>query len=126
MRAKARLDAGAGLGGAAARRSRHGSAKAPRRNLLVFAGGTLLAVAGGLIVFSLVFKPPRSEFGAMALYLGITAAISLLAGFLAYRFGWMRRSPRLAWTLLAGYLLAAALTFVNVLIHGATDVLEPA
>ena len=28
----------------------------------------------------------------------------------------MRRSPRLAWTLLAGYLLAAALTFVNVLI----------
>jgi two-component system, OmpR family, sensor histidine kinase SaeS len=88
----------------------------PGRNLLVFACGTLLAVAGGLILFSLVFKPPRSEFAAMALYLGITAAISLLAGVLAYRFGWMRRSPRLAWTLLAGYLLAAALTFVNVLI----------
>ena len=87
----------------------------PRRNLLVFVGGTLLAVAAGLIVFSLVFKPPRSEFGAMALYLGMTAAISLLAGTLAYRFGWMRRSPRLARTLLAGYLLAAALTFVNVL-----------
>ena len=52
----------------------------------------------------------------MALYLGITAAISLLAGVLAYRFGWVRRSPRLAWTLLAGYLLAAGLTFVNVLI----------
>jgi signal transduction histidine kinase len=88
----------------------------PRRNLLVFMGGTLLAVAGALIVFSLVFKPPRSEFGAMALYLSMTAAISLLAGTLAYRFGWMRRSPRLAWTLLAGYLLAAALTFVNVMI----------
>jgi signal transduction histidine kinase len=88
----------------------------PRRNLLVFMGGTLLAVAGGLIVFSLVLKPPRSEFAAMALYLGITATLSLLAGALAYRFGWMRRSPRLAWTLLAGYLLAAALTFVNVLI----------
>jgi signal transduction histidine kinase len=88
----------------------------PRRNLLVFTGGTLLAVAGGLIAFSLVFKPPGSEFEAMALYLGITAAVSLLAGALAYRFGWMRRSPHLAWTLLAGYLLAAALTFVNVLI----------
>ena len=76
----------------------------------------MLAVGGGLILFSLVFKPPRNEFEAMALYLGITAVISLLVGALAYRFGWMRRSPRLAWTLLAGYLLAAALTFVNVLI----------
>jgi two-component system, OmpR family, sensor histidine kinase SaeS len=88
----------------------------PRRNLLVFMGGTLLAVAAGLIAFSLIFNPPRSTFGAMALYLGITAAISLLAGALAYRYGLMRRSPRLARTLLAGYLLAAALTFVNVLI----------
>ena len=87
----------------------------PRRNLLVFALGTLLAVAGGLIAFSVVFQPPGSTFAAMAAYLGITATISLVAGALAYRLGWMRRSPRLAWTLLAGYLLAAALTFVNVL-----------
>ncbi len=28
----------------------------------------------------------------------------------------MRRSPRLAWTLLAGYLLAIILTFFNVLV----------
>ncbi len=114
--------AGAGRGLRAAADAGSGSRAArdrkatPRRDLLVFMGGTLLAVAGGLIVFSLVLRPPRSEVGAMALYLGITAAISLLAGALAYRFGWMRRSPHLAWTLLAGYLLAAALTFVNVLI----------
>ena len=99
--------------GAASGRDHRGT---PSRNLLVFACGTLLAVVGGLIAFSLVFKPPGNEFAAMTLYLGITAAISLVAGVLAYRFGWMRRSPRLAWTLLAGYLLAAALTFVNVLI----------
>ncbi len=105
------LDRGAGSGAGSGREQ----PATPRRNLIVFAAGTLLAVAGGLIVFSLVFKPPGNEFAAMTLYLGITAAISLVAGVVAYRTGWMRRSPRLAWTLLAGYLLAAALTFVNVL-----------
>jgi signal transduction histidine kinase len=85
------------------------------RGLLVFALGTLLAVAGGLLAFSLVLKPAGNEVAAMALFLAVTSAISLAAGILAYRFGLMRRSPRLAWTLLAGYLLAAALTFLNVL-----------
>jgi signal transduction histidine kinase len=87
----------------------------PRRNLLVFTAGTLLAVAGGLVVFSLILRPPGNEFAAMALFLAVTAGISLTAGVLAYRLGWMRRSPSLAWTLLTGYLLAVALTFVNVL-----------
>ena len=114
--AKGQLGPGAAGDAGAAVQPRREHKATPRRNLLVFTGGTLLAVAGGLIAFSLVFNPPRSEFAAMALYLGITAAISLLAGALAYRLGWMRRSPRLAWTLLAGYLMAAALTFVNVLI----------
>jgi signal transduction histidine kinase len=104
------------LAGGGDARARHGPASAPRRNLLVFAAGTLLAVAGGLVAFSLVLRPPGNEFAAMALFLAVTAAISMVAGVLAYRLGWMRRSPRLAWTLLAGYLLAGALTFVNVLV----------
>ena len=94
---------------------RRGSGASPRRNLLVFAAGTVLAVVAGLIAFSLALRPPGNEFAAMAVFLGITAAISLAAGVLAYRLGWMRRSPRLARTLMAGYLLAGVLTFVNVL-----------
>ena len=88
----------------------------PGRNLVLFIAGVLIAVAAGLAAFSLVLRPPRSDLATMALFLGVSSAISLVAGVLAYRFGLLRRSPRLAWTLLAGYLLAAALTFVNVLI----------
>ena len=50
----------------------------------------------------------------MALYLGITALISALAGYLAYRLGWINFSPTLRWTLLGGYALASILTFFNV------------
>ena len=50
----------------------------------------------------------------MALYLGITALVSALAGYMAYRLGWINFSPALRWTLLGGYALASMLTFFNV------------
>jgi hypothetical protein len=50
----------------------------------------------------------------MALFLGITAFVSALAGYAAYRFGWINLSPTLRWTLLGGYALASVLTFFNV------------
>ena len=50
----------------------------------------------------------------MALFLGITALVSALAGYVAYRFGWINLSPTLRWTLLGGYALASILTFFNV------------
>jgi len=79
-----------------------------------FAGGVLLIVAISLGVFMLVMYPPMSELGLMALYLGITALVSALAGYAAYRFGWINYSPTLRWTLLSGYALASILTFFNV------------
>jgi len=50
----------------------------------------------------------------MALFLGITAFVSALVGYAAYRFGWVNLSPTLRWTLLGGYALASVLTFFNV------------
>ena len=50
----------------------------------------------------------------MALFLGITAFVSALVGYAAYRFGWINLSPTLRWTLLGGYALASILTFFNV------------
>ena len=79
-----------------------------------FAIGILLIVAISLGVFFMVMLPPMSEFGLMALYLGITALVSALAGYIAYRFGWINNSPTLRWTLLGGYALASILTFFNV------------
>lgn len=79
-----------------------------------FALGVLLIVAISLGIFMLIMLPPMSELGLMALYLGITALVSALAGYAAYRFGWINYSPTLRWTLLGGYALASILTFFNV------------
>jgi len=79
-----------------------------------FAVGVLLIVAISLGIFFLVMVPPMNELGLMALYLGITALVSALAGYAAYRFGWINYSPTLRWTLLSGYALASILTFFNV------------
>lgn len=79
-----------------------------------FAIGILLIVAISLAIFTLIMVPPISELGLMALYLGITALVSALVGYIAYRFGWINHSPTLRWTLLGGYALASVLTFFNV------------
>jgi signal transduction histidine kinase len=76
--------------------------------------GVLLIVAISLGIFALLMVPPMNELGLMALYLGITALVSALAGYAAYRFGWINNSPTLRWTLLGGYALASILTFFNV------------
>ncbi len=72
----------------------------------------ILAISLG--IFVIIMVPPMSELGLMALYLGITAMVSALAGYAAYRFGWINYSPTLRWTLLGGYALASILTFFNV------------
>ena len=79
-----------------------------------FTVGILLIVAISLGIFFIVMLPPMSELGLMALYLGVTALVSALVGYIAYRFGWINYSPTLRWTLLGGYALASVLTFFNV------------
>ncbi|HSM72284.1 MAG TPA: HAMP domain-containing sensor histidine kinase [Anaerolineales bacterium] len=79
-----------------------------------YAIGVLLIVAISLGIFTIIMLPPMNELGLMALYLGVTALVSALMGFAAYRFGWINYSPTLRWTLLGGYALASILTFFNV------------
>ncbi|MFZ5921844.1 MAG: sensor histidine kinase [Chloroflexota bacterium] len=81
---------------------------------LRFILGIALIVASALGIFYLLMKPPMSDLGAMAQFLSATAIISAGAGYLAYRYGWIERSPTLRWSLLGSYVLASALTFVNV------------
>jgi signal transduction histidine kinase len=76
--------------------------------------GVVLIIAISLGIFMLVMSPPSNELALMALFLGITAFVSALAGYAAYRFGWINLSPTLRWTLLGGYILASILTFFNV------------
>ncbi len=79
-----------------------------------FVIGILIILAISLGIFFLVMLPPMRELGLMALYLGGTALVSGLVGYVAYRFGWINFSPTLRWTLLGGYALASILTFLNV------------
>ena len=81
---------------------------------LLFAGGVALTVALALLIFYLLMKPPVGEIGAMAVFLTITAVVSVAAGYGAYRMGWISRSPHISWTLLGGYALSSILTFINV------------
>jgi len=76
--------------------------------------GVLLIFAISLGIFYLVMSPPLSELGLMALFLAITAVISSLVGYLAYRLGWIALTPSLRWGLLAIYAISSALTFFNV------------
>src|SRR3970282_1856796 len=76
--------------------------------------GVLLIVALSLVIFKMMMAPPLYELGLMALFLGITAFVSALAGYATYRFGWINISPTLRWSLLGGYALSSLLTFFNV------------
>jgi signal transduction histidine kinase len=86
----------------------------PWRLLLRLLAGIAVATALALAIFWVSMTPPLVEFQAVLTMLGVTAAISAFAGFLAYQFGWIRWSPRLRWTLVGGYVLSSLLTFLNV------------
>ncbi len=73
--------------------------------------GILLIIALSLGVFKLIMAPARAEFSLMAIFLAVTALVSSLAGYAAYRLGWLTLSPTIRWTLLAGYAVASLLTF---------------
>ncbi|MEZ4614132.1 MAG: hypothetical protein R2867_01270 [Caldilineaceae bacterium] len=92
---------------------------------LRFLAGIVFTFALTLLIFVLAMQPVLAEFGEMTLLLGITAGISLLAGLVAYYFGWFQRSRRLAWTLLGGYLLSSVLTLINVMVTTWRMFIEP-
>jgi signal transduction histidine kinase len=81
---------------------------------LRFMGGAVVAVAVALGIFNLLMHPPMNEIGLMALFLSITALISVVAGYGTYRLGWINQSPRLSWAILGSSALSALLTFLNV------------
>lgn len=86
----------------------------PWRLFLRLLLGSLLALGLALGIFWVSMTPPLVAFQAMLVLLGATAGVSVLVGFLAYQFGWIRWSPRLSWTLASSYVISSVLTFINV------------
>jgi signal transduction histidine kinase len=84
------------------------------RKTLRYLLGILLILALSLALFYGMMRPPSSDLSLMVQLLSITAVISALAGYAAYRLGWIERSPSLRLTLLGIYALASVLAFFNV------------
>lgn len=76
--------------------------------------GVLLILAFSLVLFYWLMRPPMSDLGAMVRFLSSTSFLSALAGFAAYRLGWIERSPSLRLTLIGIYALVSVLAFFNV------------
>jgi len=74
----------------------------------------LLVLAVSLAIFMALMKPPMADLGLMTFFLLVTALISGLAGFAAYRLGWLDHTPTLRLALLFTYALSSILTFFNV------------
>src|SRR3972149_1410369 len=79
-----------------------------------FIASVLLPLVVGLGLFYLTMNPPWSDFGAMTGLMTLTTLISLVLAFVAYRLGWINRSPHLHWSLMGVYVLAGVLVFINV------------
>jgi signal transduction histidine kinase len=59
-------------------------------------------------------QPPMDEFAFMLQLMSATAAVSVVLAYIAYRMGWIHRSPSIRLTLTAGYALSGLLVFINV------------
>lgn len=76
--------------------------------------GIVLVLLISLGIFYSLMHPPMSDLGLMAEILSITALLSIIAGYVAYKSGWMDRSPTIRWTLVVGYVIASLLILLNV------------
>lgn len=74
----------------------------------------LLVLAVSLAIFMALMKPQKADLGQMTFFLLVTALVSGLAGFTAYRMGWLNYMPTLRLALLVSYALSSLLTFFNV------------
>lgn len=74
----------------------------------------LIIMGVSVLFFFALMSPPLNEIALIAGSLGITAIVSALAGYTAYRLGWMTRSPSIRLALIGSYAFACLLTFINV------------
>ena len=79
-----------------------------------FIASVLLPLVVGLGLFYLTMNPPWRDFSAMTGLMTLTTFLSLVLAFIAYRLGWINRSPHLHWSLMSVYVLAGVLVFINV------------
>lgn len=88
--------------------------KKNRSRALSFASAIAIILLISLVIFNYLMRPTLGDLQHMAQFLAITAVISIIIGYSAYRFNWLVFSPSLRWVLLGSYIIASLLTFLNV------------
>ena len=84
-------------------------------NRTIFLASAIAAILViSLVIFYLLMQPSLGDLQHMALFLAITAVISIGIGYGAYRLNWLEFAPSLRWVLLGSYVIASLLTFINV------------
>ena len=84
------------------------------RSPVRFAIGIALVIILAVFIFTWLMRPSKEDTSQMAIFLSITALISLAVGYGAARMGWINQSPRLQISLIIGYAISSFLTFLNV------------
>jgi signal transduction histidine kinase len=87
-------------------------ARAPR--LLTYLLGVLAVSTLSVALAVAVMRPPLNDLMYLMLLFALTGGGSALVGFVSHQLGWWRRFGSLAQTLTLGYIIAAALTMLNV------------
>lgn len=88
--------------------------KNSRKRTLFFATTIAAVLLISLVIFYLLMRPTLGDLQHMALFLAITAVLSIAIGYGAYRLNWLKYAPSLRWVLLGSYVIASLLTFLNV------------
>lgn len=88
--------------------------KNTKKRTLFFATTIAAVLLISLAIFYILMRPTFGDLQHMALFLAITAVISIAIGYGAFRFNWLKSAPSLRWVLLGSYVIASLLTFLNV------------
>jgi signal transduction histidine kinase len=88
----------------------------PTRRLWTYLAGILAALTLTVALVVAVMRPPLNDLMSLALLFAITGGGSAVIGFLSHQLGWWRRFRSVSQTLTVGYIVAAGLTLLNVLL----------
>ena len=84
------------------------------RRLLTYVLGILAALTLTVALVVMVMRPPLNDLMYLGMLFALTGSGSALIGYVSHQLGWWRRFRSLSQTLTLGYVIAAALTLLNV------------
>ena len=76
--------------------------------------GVVLVLLSALGIFYLVMRPPLADFKFITYFFSTASFVVILAGFLAFHFGWLRNLPRIRWAVFGTYAISSLITFLTI------------